>query len=216
MGFSRAAYCNPQGVRYNLALLDHRAGGAQPSVARGEVIYWRRANKSEVQMKFVLLAFALLAGSEVLAIEGNSKPLAVHSGADSKVTRPQYKLITADKQWQDIWASHLGTSADDAYRQAFEVDFDKCMVVAILRGNRTNVRGVKIYETIYNGDAIVLRFDDVGYQTAGPDGGAETKTPFAFVVLPNVAKDVVLEEDVQQYLGERHEWKELTRLKKPR
>src|SRR6188474_3439133 len=103
-------------------------------------------------LSVVMLSVSLEVGA---AADEPSKPIAVHSGADSKVTKPQYKVIASDKEWQSVWASHLGTSVDDAYRQAFEVDFDKCMVVAILRGNQINIRGITIDEVDNKSDAVV-------------------------------------------------------------
>ena len=170
-------------------------------------------------MKPLLLSIAILFATRNGNAEEFSKPLAVHSGHDSKITTPQYKLLTSDKEWQNIWASHLGTRADDYYRQAFEVDFEKCMVIAILRGNRINVRGIKINNVINKSDVIVIRFNDVGYQTASSANEVDTSPPdkpFAFVIIPKAVKDIALEDDTQIYKNEPPVWKEIARLRQPR
>ena len=51
-------------------------------------------------------------------------------------------------------------------------------------------------------DAIAVRFDDISFQTEGRDGGAVHVTPYAFIVLPRSKKPVVLEENVQNLLGQ--------------
>jgi hypothetical protein len=71
-----------------------------------------------------------------------SRPLIAISGADSHVQRTTYDRIINPDDWDSAWASHLGTRKDDAYRSRFEIDFERCMVVVIFRGERVNVRGV--------------------------------------------------------------------------
>jgi hypothetical protein len=146
------------------------------------------------------------------AANNNSKPLVVYSGSNSEVRKPLYSKITSKSDWDKVWAAHLGTSVDDAYRPAFEVDFDKCAVIAILKGDQINVRGVEIANVIDNGNSITVRFREVGYQSADESNHKPDK-PFAFVVLPKTNKQIVLEEDTQTYKNEPAIWKELTRLK---
>ena len=59
-----------------------------------------------------------------------------------------------------------------------------------------------------------LRFDDMSYQTAGGiDGGRVPVTPYAFVVIPNSAKLVLIEENVQSLKEKPPVWNERARLK---
>jgi len=111
-----------------------------------------------------------------------------------------------------VWAAHLGTSPDDAYRAAFEVDFDKCVVVAILKGDQINVRGVEVNSLLDNQDSTILRFTQVYYQTANVGKNKPPDKPFAFVVLPKTNKQIILEEDVYTVTNEPPKWKEIARL----
>ena len=58
-----------------------------------------------------------------------------------------------------------------------------------------------------------MRFNEVGFGTIGE---GVTTAPFAFVILPRTAKDVVLEENIRNDKGERRTWKELARVKHAR
>jgi hypothetical protein len=49
-------------------------------------------------------------------------------------------------------------------------------------------------------------------KTAGPDGGGEQVTVYGFFVLPRSSKTVVLEENVQNYIGGKPVWKERASL----
>jgi hypothetical protein len=48
----------------------------------------------------------------------------------------------------------------------------------------------------------------------GPNGGGVQATVYGFFVLPRSSKTVVLEENVQNYLGQPPEWKERANLPK--
>jgi hypothetical protein len=54
----------------------------------------------------------------------------------------------------------------------------------------------------------------MSYQTAGGiDGGRVPVTPYAFVVIPNSAKLVLIEENVQSLKEKPPVWSERARLK---
>jgi hypothetical protein len=143
------------------------------------------------------------------------KPVAVFSGANSRIEQPSLEVVTSADGWDRLWAKHLGTTTDDAYRPLAEVDFDCCMVVAILPGNQVNVRGVKIESIIDEKDALRIRFDNVGYQTAGESNRKPPDKPYAFVILPKSDKTIVTEENAQIYNGQPPQWKEWRRAKRP-
>lgn len=68
------------------------------------------------------------------------------------------------------------------------------MVLAIFGGNALNCCGYRVESVHEIKNTIVVRFSDLGYQTAGPDGGADHVTLYAFVVLPKSEKAIVIEE----------------------
>jgi hypothetical protein len=165
-----------------------------------------------VKTTTVALASMLLIAAHSFAAGNSSKPLVVYSGSNSEVREPLYSKITSKSEWDKVWASHLGTSVDDAYRSAFEGDFDKCMVVAILQGNQINVRGVHIDSITEKENVIVVRFVDVYYQTGDEGNIKPPDRPFAFVVLPKTNKQIILEQGTSADGRLQLTWKELVRL----
>jgi hypothetical protein len=134
------------------------------------------------------------------------------SGADSHVGKPSYQRITTAKDWARIWATHLGTSVDDAYRQLLEVDFQRCLIVVIFQGEAINVRGIQIVSFSETLNSITIRFDELTYQTAGDSNNDPPRRPYAFVIIPTTSKTIVVEENVQNYKDAPLEWKQIARL----
>jgi hypothetical protein len=138
--------------------------------------------------------------------------LMVLTGNDSKIVKTAYQRVRSAAEWKRTWLGHLGLQSDTIYRPAMEVDFNRCMVIAVFGGKYVNSCGYRIESVTEDKNSIVIRFDDVSYQTAGADGSADRVTPYAFVVLPKSEKPVVLEKDEQSYKGHPPEWKEVARL----
>jgi hypothetical protein len=129
------------------------------------------------------------------------------------VGKPAFHRVTSEGAWKKVWLSHLGKTEADTFREslpAVTFDFDRCMVIAVFQGEKTNSRGLTVISLDEGKDAITLRFDDMSYQTVG---GVARVTPYAFVVVPKSAKVVVVEEDVQALKDKPPEWKERARLK---
>jgi hypothetical protein len=155
------------------------------------------------------------------SIQTNSKPLLAVSGTDSYVTKPHYLRVTKADDWTRIWARHLGTSKEDYYRPLFEVDFDRCLMVVIFRGEQIQTRRLQIESMAENAESITVRFWELSYGTG--HGVNETPTPrpperpYAFIVLPKTNKYIVLEEKIwskeDAVLDRPPKWKEVARLK---
>ncbi|MGD9635688.1 MAG: hypothetical protein AB7G28_07545 [Pirellulales bacterium] len=146
------------------------------------------------------------------AAEKEQMPLATLSGADSEVRTASYRRLTSPEEWAQTWANHLGTSVDDAYRPHFEVDFGRCMVVVIFRGEKRNSRGIQIDSAAETEDAVVICFTQLGYQTSGADNNKPPDRPYAFIVLPATSKTIVFEENFPNMKGTSPEWKEVARM----
>lgn len=140
-----------------------------------------------------------------------SKPLVVMSGEVSHVAKPLCRRLASPEEWARVWASHLGTTVDDAYRPILEIDFDRCLIVAIFRGREANVLGIEINSLSEVADLVIIRFSTLGYQSAGEDAD-EMSRPYAFIVLPKSNKTIVLQENVQQNKSGEPQWKEYARL----
>lgn len=140
-------------------------------------------------------------------------PLAVLSGDNSHVSVLTYRRIASETEWKRVWLKHLGLQEDTIYRPTMEVDFSRCIVIAILGGRSVNCCGYKIDSVRDHKDAVVVRFDEVSFQTAGPDGGAQHVTPYAFIVIPKTDKPVVLQENKSQNMSRTPAvWEEAARL----
>jgi hypothetical protein len=168
-------------------------------------------------VKGVNVKSAVLFLLAALAIEANAAakarmPLVVVSGADSEVRQASYRRITEPDEWAKIWANHVGTSVDDPYSPRFEVDFGRCMVIAILRGEQQNSRGIQLDSMEDSEDVLVIRFTQLGYQTSGADNNKPLDRPYAFVVVPAATKRIVIEENVQNLIGRPPDWKEVARM----
>lgn len=157
---------------------------------------------------FLMAVFAI----EANAAEKPLKPLVVLSGADSEIRKAAYRRITEPDEWAKLWASHVGTSVDDPYSPQFDVDFERCMVVAILRGEQRNSRGIQVEPTESSADSLVIRFTQLGYQSFGVDNNKPPDRPYAFIVLPAATKRIVIEENVQNLIGLPPEWEEVARM----
>ena len=97
----------------------------------------------------------------------------------------------------------------DIYRPALEVDLARCEVVALFRGDSINSCGLRVGSVTEDGDTVVVRFDDISFQTmssGGKDGG-DRVVPYAFIILPKSEKTIVLEENVQSIIGGPPQWK---------
>lgn len=128
-----------------------------------------------------------------------SKPLVAISGTDSHVKNESYERVETQGEWSNALARHLGTSVDDAYRPVIEVDFDKCFVIVVFRGDQIQVRQLIVDKLTEEKESITLRFSELGYQigNSGPNPlPPEVQRPYAFVVLPKSDKPVRLLETI--------------------
>jgi hypothetical protein len=159
-----------------------------------------------------LLLGSIARGAENEAPRPASKPLMAISGADSHVRKPSYERVTSQQDLSRVWSIHLGTSQDDAYRPLLDVDFDRCLVVAIFRGEQRNIRGIQINSLSEAAESVLIRFLEIGYQTAGADNNKALDQPYAFVVVLKTNKEIVLQQDIQNMKNAPPKWNEVVRL----
>jgi hypothetical protein len=161
----------------------------------------------------ISFALAVLNSSVGKAAESSStKPLAVLSGTNSHIPKPYCKRITSSDEWTQTWVNHLGTTKDDAYRPTFEIDFGRCLVVAVFRGSERNVRGIEVNSLRETAESLTIQLTELKYQTSGPDTH-EFVQPYAFIILPRTSKTIVVEENIQSYKDEAPIWKVYATLK---
>ena len=176
---------------------------------------------------FTLLAVATVylpnaggLGAAEANVRQTTLPYVTITGADSHVTQRGCFRVMSEDQWIKTWQRHKGAKETQNYDLYYNplglpyVDFGQCMVIAIFQGRGWNSAGLKVVAILEEKDRTVLRFQDKSYQTEGPGGGGEQVTVYGFFVLPRSGKTVVVEEDVQRYLGQPPVWKERVKLPK--
>jgi hypothetical protein len=142
---------------------------------------------------------------------GASKPYVTLWGADSKVKERGYRLIGSQKELEEIWTKHRGEEPS-YFAGAPEVDFDRCLVIAVFEGESMNSAGVESKGILDGEKEVTFRFQGRWYQTLGPGGGGKKSTAYGFFVIPRTRKPIVLEENVQNLIGGPPVWKERARL----
>jgi len=161
-------------------------------------------------MLITLPAFAIQE-RPAAAGERASMPLVALHGAESHIADAQFRRVTSAKEWRSLWLEHLNVPAggiEDLAAEVPEVDFERCMVIAIFTGKGWNSHGVRCEGVLEREGQIVVRFDQRSYQTAGPDGGGVRVQPFGAFVLPRSEKPVVIEENVQGLKDHPDKWKQ--------
>jgi hypothetical protein len=187
----------------------------------------------------VLLAGAALTAA-VTAQErtGSTKlePYAVLSGCDSAVERREYHRITNRDDWLALWRRNDGEKREPWQRASYErwvlglpeIDFERCMVVAVLEGS-TDFTGVSLVSCVDDGEVVRFRFL-AGWQRdpifpspppEDPEGKSvpprfhpreiEDPSPYDFFVLPRSGRPLVIEEKVST--GEKGGWRFVERAR---
>lgn len=143
------------------------------------------------------------------------RPLVSLMGHDSAITDFRIVRITEPEDWETIWAEHRG-DALETVKQGWpiypEIDFERCMVVAVFRGDAWNCNGEFVESIAETDDQIRLRFDSLTFQTSGPDGGGVRVRPFGIWVLDHNTKPLVIEENTQGLLNRPPIWTEKQRF----
>lgn len=147
-----------------------------------------------------------------------SRPAAVTiAGSYSKVTKHRVERITTPQRWKDVWKEHMGDRAEKGalgWDRWPLIDFDRYMVVAVFAGTATNIEAWEVESVVDLPDVLRVRYDAVSFQTAsfgGEDKGSAT-TPYGFFILPRSARELVMEENVQNLIGKPPLWKEKHRF----
>jgi hypothetical protein len=149
------------------------------------------------------------------------RPMVTWSGPDSAIIDPSYLRITSAESWLQLWERHSGKPAQrDNIGEPFipQIDFERCMVVAIFKGRKFNSNGVLCVSLAESGGQLVFRFDERTFQTAAAlddtsgRGGAVDVTPYGIFVVPRSNKSLVIEENVQRLKDHPARWKQQARF----
>lgn len=174
----------------------------------------------------VLVAAVVCIGSLVVAspeddrTDKNHKAVALIepcvslAGANSGITKREIHRITKQDDWIRLWQKHKGLEVTGEYDFHYDpaglplVDFQRYMVIAIFQGSGWNSARAKAVSIEDQPEQIVVRYDDKGYQTFGPDGGGDEVTPYGIFVVPRSNKAVAVGEMVRQYKNEAPKWEQ--------
>lgn len=147
----------------------------------------------------------------------HKRALVTLTGAKSKGAEG-FDLASTEPAFVSLWQKHLGQEPTGKYNSHYNplgvplIDFNRCLVIAIFAGQYWNSAGFAIDSISERDASIVVRYDDKSYQTAGPDGGGQRVSPYAFFVLPKTPKELILEKNVQGLIGHPPIWKEQHRF----
>ncbi|MEI8373138.1 MAG: hypothetical protein WCJ35_09945 [Planctomycetota bacterium] len=176
----------------------------------------------------IVLALACLIAKAAEESAGRMlKPCVTITGADSHVAIHRYHRITSHGVLTRIWQEHMGQNWQDRRERMGQrrtdpsdlrepltcpmIDFDKYMVIGIFQGEGVNSTGLKVFSISEEDNRILFRYDENSYQTMGRVGsshGGDKVTVYGFFVLPRSTKRMVLEKNVQNYLGQPPVWKQ--------
>ncbi len=144
--------------------------------------------------------------SRVPASGRNIEPVRVWTGPDSGVSEQGYFLVHTPEEWERIWLAHLQAMErrpNEAQDRTPRINFRKRLIVVLFHGNSFNNSGLAVEEVSERHDRIVLRYDEVSFQT---DYVSVPTQAYAFVVLPRTEKSIVIEENVCPFIGGTPEW----------
>ena len=144
------------------------------------------------------------------AVGGGLRPMVSIYGPQCAIGTARYERLRTQEQLSEAWGRHLGKAR--SHREPPLVDFAACEVIAVFAGEGWNSDGIQVVEMLE--DAVVrrVRFDHYGYQTEGPGGGGVRVSAFGWFVVPKTELVVVLEQNVQNLIGEPPVWKKRARL----
>jgi hypothetical protein len=125
---------------------------------------------------------------------------------------PAQRLVGSDADWKAFVLEKM--FAGHAAPKMPIVDFVKHRVVVLALGRSVNCSGLDLVSAWEDDRRILLRVDELTYQTMGPGGGGENVTPWGVFVIPRREpfKPVIVERNAQGLIGGPPIWKELCRF----
>jgi hypothetical protein len=129
------------------------------------------------------------------------KPTQTMAGGDSKIEFPMVRMISAEKQWKELWMMHKGiplvpsaagdiTNAD--VPKLPTVDFEKSQVLVVFGGHVANVQAYDYVKTFAKDNTAVIQLS----QNFFPTSTVKTMmTPFVMLVIPKEPVPIEVELD---------------------
>ncbi len=182
--------------------------------------------RSRSKVLLGLTGGALVAGGLALPVFGEGAAdergkvaLAQWYGRESAVDYEAWVVARDQEALKRVWVAHYGPDAvgraAQGWVQAPEVDFDRCMVVGVFNGERTNCNGERLVSVEEKGDHVLVRYDSITFQTMAMPGDVDegdSSTPWGLFLVPWSDKTVVIEENTQGLIGGPPVWTERARI----
>ncbi|HML73658.1 MAG TPA: hypothetical protein PKB02_04100 [Anaerohalosphaeraceae bacterium] len=161
---------------------------------------------------FIILLGGLVALGPFAPAENSFEPYFILTGTETKITEPNFCMITNQQDWISLWGQHKGMlsrekAEDTKDRQLKQKDleamyllysqtdvprinFDKCVVVAIFTGPIKKPSCLKLVKIIETDNQVELYYICEEDSTQKKDVSA-----YGFYVLPKTDKDIILFEN---------------------
>jgi len=138
-------------------------------------------------------------------------------GSYSSIQTPRIQVVTDANAWETLYAEHTRDKPEknaNGFLTWPRIDFDQFVVVALFAGKGTNSNGFDAVSVTESIAGVVVRFDEVLFQTASFNGGPSgiTTTGFGFLVIPRKNGTWILEENTQNLIGGPPVWTERKRV----
>ena len=181
-----------------------------------------RSRKAISAVALTLLIWPSTAAADRPASPSGRPALAVLSSKDSHIRKKSFRRISIAMEWKKLWLEHVGGKYDTIHRPSMEIDFKRCMVIAIFGGETYASWGYRVEEVRENQSTIFLRYSEIDYQTVyvgeittNKPADTHDATPYAFVILRKSSKLIVLEETTRTKQG-TDPTREVARLAPPK
>jgi hypothetical protein len=178
----------------------------------------------ENAMRNLLLFLVVVAGSCLVSpwsstIQGEEKektvkPLLALDGRESKNTKAGYHRIESPEAWKALWLRHnTGTEKPDKIPVTMpqaEVDFSRCMVVAVFQGKGELCDGYKVHSVLESDEQITVHIQG-RYFATGPE--VQKTAAWGIFVLPRSTKRLLIELDTKSDKIDPPKWTKVAEFK---
>lgn len=137
-------------------------------------------------------------------------------GSYSSIQTPRIEVVTDAGVWERLYSEHTHDKPEKNAGGSLtwpKVDFDKFVVVAVFAGKGTNSNGFEAVSVTESVAGVLVRFDEVLFQTLNISGGSAgtATTGFGLFVVPRRHGMWTLEENTQNLIGGAPIWTERKR-----
>jgi hypothetical protein len=143
------------------------------------------------------------------------KPLLALDGRESKNIKAGYHRIESPEAWNALWLRHnTGTEKPEKVPVTMpkaEVDFGRCMVVAVFDGKRNNCDGFKMHSVLESDEQITVRIQGRYFATARDE--VQKTAAWGIFVLPRSTKRLLIELDTRSDKVDPPKWTKVAEFK---